>query len=490
MLLSNGSLTSKFDIPKELVSEIFLYCLDNVDELGCTVPGTLLAPLTLTWVCRSWRNTAISTRNLWTGLSLKYRPLRAADNMQLLLLWMARSDPLSFAVRFSCAADPTEEMFSSPGSVQELAVQFVNALLTCSSRWRALEITVPDVSVVAPIFDALARTSSGLQHLSVASLNLQFRSDPIHVDLSLIRELRSVSLVTPLVRPLTLMQTDLPLLTTLELHFCSSLQACLTWLDMCPNIRSLTVRLVGNEDHSETDERPLGGLSPLVRRLPQLSEVEFTCFTSFSHRGDPGLLLDLLELPALDDFELDMSSLYDAHQPWPHLVNLLGRSQANLGTLHLKGTPMTAEEVLQCIQYSHSLWFFSTDVMGDCILQALTPRPVQVKLTRSDEDAVNDNEGGHMYGEYSARYEYICPHLAGLDIHDLDDCSLQTIHNFIVGRCGEAVKSIAALVDETFSIDLPLGARTLNCCILPFDPLYRTVSHPSIREYFENNLYF
>ena len=101
MTLANGQLKSNSGyLPTEVLSTIFQECLE-ADELDCTAPHPLQAPLVLTWVCRLWRSIAISTHRLWEGVILIQEASRVDDSTRLLELWMERSGALPFGVKFA-----------------------------------------------------------------------------------------------------------------------------------------------------------------------------------------------------------------------------------------------------------------------------------------------------------------------------------------------------------------------------------------------------
>ena len=252
MLSSNGFLTSKSGyLPRELISEIFVRCLED-DELGCTPPHPQTAPLCLTHVCSLWRDIAIGTRILWTGLSLRCTASTIRNSKQLMLLWTARSHPLPFALRAFCTFNSADSILVLPVSESEYAAQFTDMLLLCSLRWRALDITVPSVSFARPIFDALARTASRLQLISISSLNLQLFDEPTPLDLTLNQTLQAIRLEMPNIRPLNLAQVELPLLSNLELHFCSSIMSCIAWVDMSQTSNALLYGLLEAESLRST----------------------------------------------------------------------------------------------------------------------------------------------------------------------------------------------------------------------------------------------
>lgn len=80
-LRSQGAaIDSSVTIPSELLSEIFLHCVDP--EGGMNLLNTIHVPLLVSWICTRWRKTALATPRLWSRLSLQLDSVhpRSSDN--------------------------------------------------------------------------------------------------------------------------------------------------------------------------------------------------------------------------------------------------------------------------------------------------------------------------------------------------------------------------------------------------------------------------
>ncbi|KAK6981333.1 hypothetical protein R3P38DRAFT_2445663, partial [Favolaschia claudopus] len=77
-------------IPLELQSEIFVHCLAQSSTLGGTLtPDPTAPPVVFLAVSRLWRDIALATPGLWTGLRMK---LPCTDNhVELCRIWMKRA---------------------------------------------------------------------------------------------------------------------------------------------------------------------------------------------------------------------------------------------------------------------------------------------------------------------------------------------------------------------------------------------------------------
>ncbi|KAH8112454.1 hypothetical protein DFH11DRAFT_493135 [Phellopilus nigrolimitatus] len=473
MILPHGYLKSGNSyIPNELIAEIFLHCLE-LDEMGCTIPSRLQAPLTITSVCRLWRNVAINSPGLWTGISVRKSSSAIVDTVNLLDMWISRSGVLPFAARINLGHDFSDH-FSDQLYLARMHA-LVTTLVTCTQRWRVLEVTCPDVHVIEPPLVALVKDSVNLRHLSVSHKYLGLFAEPIYYDFSLNSALETVRHATPLVRPLASSSYSLPALTTLELRFPASVPACATWLDLCPNLEQLVVRLF------HIAEVPPARHATQIRRLERLNRLELTCLKTEPGFSVPGLLLDNLELPALTYLVLDMNSLLNA-RPWPHAIDLLTRSGTSLETLILAGMPMSAAEITTCLHLSPELRHLNIGLLTDGVLGALTPCPTRHSDTLATNSARMEEED----------YDVLCPKLERLETFDLGECSLQALHDMTLARymykkvCFDL--SYFVVMSETYLT--PEKYKTIKTLRMPFDSLFRVLSHPDIIRHMERSLYF
>lgn len=503
MILPNGFLTSRTSyIPRDLLSDIFAYCVED-DLRGYVEPSARSAPLTLSWVCKYWREIVFQNHRLWTGLSLSNFPSRMDHNVDLVTHWLAHSGSLPFAIRLLFDFSPT-------GAKPEENVAFeklVDVLLKDPSRLSSVEMLVPDMSFTTLLPNALRERCQNVQHLGIAVQHWNpFPSDtPVELDLSLNKSLKTVRIFTPLIRPPKQHASNLYQLTRLELRLCPSLATCLAWLDLCPNLESLTVEFLSEED--ATSPLPVGP----VRRLDLLYELKIKCLTTSSERADPGYLLDLLELPSLLNIELDMNSFYH-RQPWPHVIDLLMRSHADISALSLTGTPMSGEEIVQCLQYSPSLFSLQLENAMDVVLESLTPRSRSLSreedsVNEMDDDDKDDNDkigndkddkdenarddkDEDKEDDDASKYDFRCRDLAIVDFGNIDECSLQAIYNFVGTRCEIDFEVLAPYVDLEGALLAPPSCWTLQSILVPYDALFHTLSHPIIIDDYMNKVYF
>ncbi|KAG2035627.1 hypothetical protein BDR03DRAFT_1092985 [Suillus americanus] len=128
---SRGSFSSPiWHLPTEILSEIFLYCLPEDEDLVCTLRQ---APILLTRICRRWREVAVSLPRLWCRLQLQFwhtawqdRAYRYDDWEARALgydSWLKRSGGGPLSLRLKCRSD-----WSKPRSLLQPYIQQISSL--------------------------------------------------------------------------------------------------------------------------------------------------------------------------------------------------------------------------------------------------------------------------------------------------------------------------------------------------------------------------
>ncbi|KAJ7592786.1 hypothetical protein C8J56DRAFT_929485, partial [Mycena floridula] len=119
-------------LPEDMLREIFVNCLPSNKPANIAITD---APLLLGRICRSWRELALSTPELWASIHVHFlhpfdtiRVQRLYDEAQA---WIARSGtcPLTVAVTYR-HEDP-------------IVVKFIDYLTKLSKRWSSLDIGAP-----------------------------------------------------------------------------------------------------------------------------------------------------------------------------------------------------------------------------------------------------------------------------------------------------------------------------------------------------------
>ncbi|KAJ7633193.1 hypothetical protein FB45DRAFT_1003327 [Roridomyces roridus] len=124
-------------LPSEITSEIFLYFLPPYPQRpsfwGYQSPSFLLR------ICRRWRDVALTTPALWSGVQLTIDPQRHVRQSRLLDMWLQRSRncPLSIQLGYS------EELMPSEDEEDEDEEGFVESLRSHAMRWQEMDISLP-----------------------------------------------------------------------------------------------------------------------------------------------------------------------------------------------------------------------------------------------------------------------------------------------------------------------------------------------------------
>ncbi|EEB93635.1 hypothetical protein MPER_07677 [Moniliophthora perniciosa FA553] len=175
-------------IPREIIAEVFLQCLPTIRLPACSIGE---APLLLTTVCRSWREIALTTPQLWRAihfalptpeafLFLKEKFLNeqfiglSLGRMERTELWLerARSVPLhvSFFLDHTALKLVTQELAS-------IYSEFVDILSQHSARWKALYLKGLPREALSRLHSVKAVDAPLLQSLSLVNNSLEFTED-------------------------------------------------------------------------------------------------------------------------------------------------------------------------------------------------------------------------------------------------------------------------------------------------------------------------
>ncbi|KAF8152222.1 hypothetical protein B0H34DRAFT_784505 [Crassisporium funariophilum] len=139
-------------LPTELLSEIFLLCVDGVMDMR----NTIYTPLLLSKICSRWRSAAIANPQLWARLFLQLSELNLPHQNQTALVntWMERSGacPLTVYVFWE------EQTFLTTHPV-------LDVLMEHSTRWHTMFFYLPFL-----VFRSFSRVRNRLPLLTDLSL--------------------------------------------------------------------------------------------------------------------------------------------------------------------------------------------------------------------------------------------------------------------------------------------------------------------------------
>ncbi|KAG2070915.1 hypothetical protein BDR04DRAFT_1118035 [Suillus decipiens] len=102
---SNTVRTTIHDLPTEILSEVFLYCLPQCEYL---FPASGLAPILLTTICRRWRQVAVGFPRLWCNLQLNIKKDDWQRRSPCYNTWLSRSRGCPLSLRLNCHTDWSE----------------------------------------------------------------------------------------------------------------------------------------------------------------------------------------------------------------------------------------------------------------------------------------------------------------------------------------------------------------------------------------------
>ncbi|KAJ8073345.1 hypothetical protein PM082_011617 [Marasmius tenuissimus] len=165
-------------VPADIWRLVFIECLPT-DSYGLCAPTTQSAPLLLTTVCRSWREIALSTPNLWNAIHI-YLPAASPnitdrDNIIQLLgrkeglkAWLDRSG--SLPITLSLGADPMSrpqglmQMLQRGAPIASEATrtqrtEFTELLARYAHRWRTVAFSSGIRSLDLTPFEILSMSS-------------------------------------------------------------------------------------------------------------------------------------------------------------------------------------------------------------------------------------------------------------------------------------------------------------------------------------------
>lgn len=410
-------------LPTELLSDIFEWCLPD-DANRRDAPLHLLAPWTLTWVCRQWRIVCLSTPKLWTRIKLGHYGSEPAGDEQILDLWLSRSSilPLYISLTHEMRDNFESVVFNDARKQAYLRgmLAVFNKVISVSHRWRVFKLHTLEPNVLEPILSTLVVGAPLLENMVISTKYLGFFGDIRILDLSLCPNLRAVQLLCPKMCPSPYQESPMASMQHLNLRFCTSVEDCLRWLDLCPILETVKVRLFSarpgfNElrySRMQNKER--------TRRLRKLRYFELHCF---SVDPNSAVLLDLLELPNLKHLLVNMHDM-SAYHEWSHAFDLIQRSKASLEVLELWGETAT-RNVFDCLRCSPRLHTLSLgrSMTVDDILSTLKVNFNARFLDDSQTSLVSETNDN-----------ILCPNLEVVNLSD-SSWSLDVLVDMVTSRC-------------------------------------------------------
>lgn len=408
--------------PTELLSFIFEECFDAGSEhFGCPQPRRNSAPMSISSVCRRWREVALSMPQLWTRISLgSVYTHPSVSDARLLELYLSRAGdtaPLSFEFQFGQGEEDEEVRLGAELTRAQRDAMFVpmealaRVVEPLRHRWEVLAIRGRTLDDLDDFLAALARGTPALKHCVIAARTNVFGGPQRHLSMKDCPRLDTLALVAPklFLDPFRQEAASLSGLSTLDLCYSSSQQDAFFWMECCPNLERVSIQFF------DAPSFPLPYAPPLT--LPRLVTFALSCFYG---DVDPRSLLSLLTLPALQILTLyfDRADFVRMSEEWPFANDMLERSRPPLRMLELLGTSMGSQEAIRCLRLAPGLknLVVEGEMLSDELLQ----------LLRISHAAQEDSARGT---------DLLCPILETIEIHAFEG-SMDLLAEAVRSRCG------------------------------------------------------
>ncbi|KAG1856706.1 hypothetical protein DFJ58DRAFT_784507 [Suillus subalutaceus] len=325
-------------LPTEVLSQIFCHCLLQIPELGeLEPPSKLTVPMSLTRICRRWREVVVDMPNLWRVLSVKVDDRNWQQVAFSYDSWLKRAQgrPLWLRLQFHADDDSTK--------LQCLLQPYTNQIKSLSVDFYRLGTLKPNM------FKGL---------LALEEISMYFEEDihacemPSYIVDSIISGLPS-TLRSFDVSGWALDFYDLSSCDPVWTHLTTlgitvwQVKALLRLLQLAPNLSSLTIRII--LFHSI-----LRALQPFTHANLQTLHirVSYDCDDD-EETLDFCNLLDALSLPTLR-----VLTVHGVPE-WPHekFKAFLARSECSLESLIVSGSVVTDEQQAEYVALVPSFQF-------------------------------------------------------------------------------------------------------------------------------------
>ncbi|KAJ7019197.1 hypothetical protein C8F04DRAFT_1148409 [Mycena alexandri] len=327
-------------LPLDIIQEVFVACLPT--HRNCVMSASE-APVLLGRICGLWRAISLSTPRLWSKIHVVEpfhwlpSPLlekKLAQRLEMTKIWLERSGQCRLSISLECRTDGNDSSGYPPdhstSAVTPGAMQFLQALIPSSRRWRHIHFS-------APLW-MLWETMSHLREADVPLLESvaiyhNFRDDSAMGSLGPLEILRGARISSFATPGNSFVSTLLPLrwqqLTRLTIdgppwNVGADLnsEAILRTVARCPELRFCRLGINDGENTEVHSQHP-------VVELPFLHTLELHSVESME--PTVSFLLERISLPKLRSFTI--RSYMETQYPGS-LAPFFARS-ANLETLEI-----------------------------------------------------------------------------------------------------------------------------------------------------------
>lgn len=319
-------ISPSFKLPVELLSEIFLLCVDeSVDD-----QNTIKTPLLLSSICSRWRSAAISNPQLWSRLFIQLVGISSKSTSALVDTWLTRSSAFPLTVYLFWEKGP----FADTHPV-------LQKLMEHSQRWHTMFFYIPyrafrSFSCIRTRLPMLSNLSLGTEpdrHLPASFYGMGPRNQ-----LDMFEEspnLQSLECInfSPLILRFPWSQLhDIPVIS-------GNIDDCLEILRRATHLSKISIVFVEGVPLPST---------------PMVNHIHLTCLTimtpPWNEYPDLSMLFPRLSLPHLETLNIcNLRSVFGNE-----FTQFLSRLPA-LTTLHLRKTVLPDEQLVDCLKHVSSL---------------------------------------------------------------------------------------------------------------------------------------
>ena len=328
---SGGSRLSAIQrLPPEILALIFWHAIPR-GKSNFVEPSTSAAPLLLCRVCKSWRDLAERTPELWSSISLfLLRPYASAT--QAFDRWIAKSGGCPLSIKVVVLTSPVDAKSKATKQLKTL-LDFIRNIALQSYRWHVADIAVPGcfmqnlLAHEAPILRNLVLSdpltdSSDLGEQWEHKFSLS--AAPNLGQLILKQRLRIVPITS---HPITSVTFDAFTASQIT-DLCNG----------CPCLEEMEVIF--------RVDVPIPPDTPAVWSFPRLRVLKFYLFHTSRHDRDNGSMLNRLHLPVIRSLLVD--GLGQSHSS--HLTGLLDRTDGGLESLSLSYISLMTDHLSQYLR--------------------------------------------------------------------------------------------------------------------------------------------
>ncbi|KAJ7031003.1 hypothetical protein C8F04DRAFT_1111994 [Mycena alexandri] len=341
-------------LPLDIIQEIFVACLPT--HRNCVMSASE-APVLLGRICGLWRAISLSTPRLWSKIHVVEpfywhpSPLlekKLAQRLETTKIWLERSGQCRLSISLECRTDGNDSSGYLPdhstSAVTPGAMQFLQALIPSSRRWRHMHFS-------APLW-MLWETMSHLREADVPLLESvaiyhNFRDNSAMGSLGPLEILRGARISSFATPGNSFVSTLLPLrwqqLTRLTIdgppwNVGADLnsEAILRTVARCPELRFCRLGINDIENTEVHSQHP-------VVELPFLHTLELHCVGNME--PTVSFLLERISLPKLRSFTIRSSM--DTQYP-RSLAPFFARS-ANLETLEIDSMAFSRASLIESL---------------------------------------------------------------------------------------------------------------------------------------------